>query len=189
MAQTVYSVNAVGYVNLDVKTGFQLIANPLTAEDNTVAALLADAPDNTQVFMWDPGTSSYSVNTKFFGAWTDTTEELAPGQGAFLLAPSDFTITFVGDVPQGDLSQSVPAGFSIQASQVPQAGLIMTDLGFPGVDNDQVFKFDNAAGAYTVYTLFFGSWTPEEPTLNVAESVFVSKGADSSWDRTFSVND
>jgi hypothetical protein len=189
MAQTVYSVNAVGYVNMTMEPGFQMVANPLMAEDNTVAALFADAPDNTQIFLYDAASSSYSVNTKLFGTWSDTTSELMPGQGAFVLATEEFTTTFVGDVPQGDLTQTVPAGFSIQASQVPQAGLLQTDLGFPAADNDQVFRYDNASGGYTVYTVLFGSWGPEEPTVNVGESIFVNKTADSSWDRSFSVND
>jgi hypothetical protein len=40
------------------------------------------------------------------------------------------TVTFVGEVPAGSLSNPIPKGFSIKASQVPQAGKASTDLSF-----------------------------------------------------------
>ena len=38
-AQTVYSVNAVGYVNLSLQPGFAMICNPLQGADNKVSTL------------------------------------------------------------------------------------------------------------------------------------------------------
>ena len=46
VAQTnVYSVNAVGYINLTLPTGFSLIANQLNSTNNTIGSLLTGLPN------------------------------------------------------------------------------------------------------------------------------------------------
>lgn len=189
MAQSVFSVNAVGYVNVTARPGFNLIANPLTAANNTVGALITGAPNGATIYKFDSAGGQFSVNAFVFGAWQNPAETLNPGEGAFFLNPTaaDVRITFVGEVPQGSLSTPLPAGFSIKASQVPQAGTL-TALGFPAAQGDTVFQFDAATQGFATATFAFGSWQPAEPSLAVGESVFVNKAAAGSWDRTFSVN-
>jgi hypothetical protein len=202
MAQTVYSVNAVGYVNVTVKPGFQMIANPLDAADNTVEALLTGIPDGTIVYKYDAGTDLFDINQYIdlgggSGIWSITGMTLNPGEGAFIFNPTqaDVQLTFVGEVVQGDISQAVPDGLSIQSSQVPQTGLLSTDLGFPVADGDIVYQFDENAQLYDINsavdigggTIF---WTSAngEPVLDVGEAVFVAKAASATWTRSFSVN-
>ena len=50
--------------------------------------------------------------------------ELLPGQGVFVKnpRPTPLTITFVGEVMQGDVNQQMVAGLSMVSSKVPQAG-------------------------------------------------------------------
>ena len=57
----VYSVNAVGYVNLTVPAGLSLIANPLDATDNTIANVLK-VPAGTQIYKFN-GTGFTSMMT------------------------------------------------------------------------------------------------------------------------------
>jgi hypothetical protein len=45
----------VGYVRKTVPPGWSMLANPWIASDNSVPALLADAPDGTLVFKWNEG--------------------------------------------------------------------------------------------------------------------------------------
>jgi hypothetical protein len=196
MAQgtTVFSVNAVGYVKVTVKPGFQLIANPLDAADNTIKALLANVPEGTTLYKFDASTGLFDIQN-FFGVWVpNENTTLNPGEGAFILNPgtTDVTLTFVGEVKQGTLTQSVPAGFSIQASQVPQEGQLDTDLKYPAGDGDTVYKFDEATQLYEISNFFgdpaTGVWVPSAPRLDVGESVFVNKLAAATWTRTFSVN-
>ena len=190
-AQTVYSVNSVGYINLSVPTGFSMIANQLdNGNGNTVADVLT-VPDGTVVFKYNAQTAGYDNNTFLFGAWTDPNMTLNPGEGVFINNSSGnpIDLTFVGEVPQGDDSnQNVPAGFTIQSSVVPQAGGVGTVLAFPATDGDVVFKFNNGTGAYENFTFLFGGWTPSEPSVAVGESFFVNKATASDWNRDFSVN-
>ena len=43
VAQSVFSVNAVGYVNVTIRPGYNLIANPLNNGGNTVSEVLPPA--------------------------------------------------------------------------------------------------------------------------------------------------
>ncbi|MBM3823282.1 MAG: hypothetical protein FJ404_10415 [Verrucomicrobia bacterium] len=181
----VYSVNAVGYVNVSVPKGFSMIANPLKASANTVGALLASAPDGTTVYKFSGG--KFGVNTKDFGEFANGAETMNPGEGAFIEASSAFTVTFVGEVPQGALSQNIPAGFSIQASQVPQKGQLDTVLKFPAADGDTVYRYNNGSGRYSIHAYDFGAWD-NPPSPEVGEAFFVNKAAAAQWKRDFSVN-
>lgn len=113
---------------------------------------------------------------------------IVPGEAYFLknAGTGAFSITFVGNVNQGNLSNALVAGFNMVSSQVPQAGLIVTDLKAPIVSGEQVFVF-NGTG-YTSYTLTFLGWSPSEPIIDVGQGFFVRKTAAGSWDRSFSVN-
>ena len=122
---------------------------------------------------------------------------MALGGGNFVLntTASDFTITFVGDVAQGNVGQSIPQGFSIQSSKVPQAGLVTTTLGLAAptpANGTAVYKYVNnppAPAGYIrqTYDSDEGGW--EEPSVAVGEAVFIlSPNAVQNWVRTFSVN-
>jgi 2',3'-cyclic-nucleotide 2'-phosphodiesterase (5'-nucleotidase family) len=207
MAQgTVFSVNAVGYVNTTLKKGFNLIANPLDAgADNTIGTLFKSLPFGTQVYRFNGTGFDIATYDDLEGKYTSVTPamltaQIKPGEGLFVKNNStgDQTVTFVGEVPQGALSNPFPKGLSIRASQVPQDGKLTTDLAFPAKPGDQVSKFDSTTqkfvGPYTFDDLVGanGSWTlsgaANEPTLTVGESVFVRAANAGTWSRTFNVN-
>jgi hypothetical protein len=184
-AQTVYSVNSVGYVNVNAPAGFSLISNPLDTADNSFSSLFGDTlPVGTTIYKWDNATSQF-VSSTYLGIWSpDGT--LDPGEGAFINLGAPATLTFVGEVMQGDLSNPIPAGFSLASSQVPQEASL-DSLGFPADVGDTIFFWDNATSQYTS-TTYLGVWSPSDPTPAVGESFFVSTGAAKDWTRTFSVN-
>lgn len=188
VAQTVYSVNAVGFVNKTIPAGqFVLVANPLNLPTNSLAAILPDVPNNTKVWVFN---NAYSAYTKRATGWTPATPvpDLKPGVGFFIqnVGTTDFTVTFVGEVPQGDLSNAFPAGFSLLGSQVPQAGKVETDLGLPAKNGDKVWTF--VGGAYSTLTRRASNWTPSEPSIDVAQGFFFEAKAAGTWTRSFSVN-
>lgn len=193
-AQTVYSVNAVGFVNVNCPPGFSLIANPLAAATNTVPVLFPSAASGTTIFKFNPATGGFisSAYSSFLGAWSDPNMTLVPGEGFFYKNPGGTTVTntFVGNVQQGTLVTSLGAGFTLVSSQVPQQGLVSTDLGLPNDAGTTVFTYDNTANAYSsfAYSSFLGGWSPTEPTVGVGQGFFVKRSATGSWSRTFSVN-
>jgi hypothetical protein len=200
MAQ-VYSVNAVGYVNVSVDPGFNMVANPLTAADNTVGSRFKNfqgtIPGGLKVFIFDPATSQFStaqwddLDNQFIPASAAALQVL-PGNGVFVFnnGTAALTLTFVGEVPQGTLSNPLPKGFSIKASQVPQAGKPDV-LGLPGQGGDKVFRFNKTTKAYDTYQFddLDSVWLPALPTIPVGEAFFVFRAQSAgSWNRTFSVN-
>lgn len=191
VAQTVYSVNAVGFVNVTVPAGqFKLVANPLNQPTNDLATVLPDAPANTAVYEFTP--AGFAIYTKRGTAWTGTgaaEARLNPGEGFFIKnnGTADFRLTFIGEVPQGPaLTTPIVSGFNLLASQVPQAGRVEADLGLPAQLNDVVYML--GAGGYVLHTKRAATWTPSEPSPGVAEGFFLRASSARNWTRSFSVN-
>jgi len=203
-AQTpVYSVNAVGYVNTSLKAGLNLISNPLnnTATDgNLVKNLFGGLPDGSQVYYFngagfDVGTVD-SLSGGLTGKDSLLNHALVPGEGVFVRVSAPQTLTFVGEVPAGSLSNPIPSGFSIRSSQVPQAGKVVEDLKFPVAEGDQIYLYNNATGKYNIYTsdsLAASGWdspagAPAVPTLDVGQAMFVRTSTAKAWTRSFSIS-
>jgi hypothetical protein len=200
----VYSVNAVGYVNVSLVPGFNLVSNPLNAGtgNNTVGKLFSNitggVPAGLKVWTWNENTGGYNTPANYINAAIGFSPaasrdwELLPGNGAFVLHPgapgaANLTLTFVGEVMQGNLVNPLPQGFSIKANQVPQAGK-PSDFGFPGALNDKVWKFNKTTQSYVSSSYIAGPGWLNMPTIEVGEGFFVFKGAAGTWNRTFSVN-
>jgi len=190
-AAEVFSANTVGFVNKTIPTGFSMIANPVVAADNSIAALFGSvAVNNMQVFKFSANEGGFASFSYFFGWSTgaDTTT-LVPGEGAFIYNPGDpVTVTFTGEVVQGvNSNMQIGQGFSIVSSTVAQGGLLQTDLKFPVENNDQVFLWDAGSQQYDPRSYFFG-WSGGEPSVGVADAFFVNKANASNWDRNFDPN-
>jgi len=188
---TVYSVNVVGYVKVDLVAGFTMIGNPLNAPTNTIAALLVGVPDGTVVYKFDSVKQSFSINAfDAIDGWAFPDQTLAPGEGAFIRVSAPTTITFVGEVMQGSLSTPISAGFSIKSSQVPLDQVALTGpegQDFPAADGDIVYQFNTATQSYQIrsYDAIDGWSIVPKPKLG--EAFFVKKVAAANWTRTFTV--
>jgi len=204
----VYSVNAVGYVNVTIPADgakLALLANPLNGTNNQLNTILPLTDDNilTTVYAWDATIQNYIVSVWFgSGALWQPDIPINPGQAFFIQAystPGTLSITFVGEVPQGHLVNSLAPGpgLSLVGSIVPQQGTL-DQLGFPGETLDTVYLWDTdgsiggAAQNYVAQVNFggVGLWVPDNP-IKVAQGFFVQKAegnTQNSWVRDFSVN-
>ena len=186
----VYSVNAVGYVNKSIPQGFSIVANPLNNGDNKVSDVFGANPGSLTVYTFgDAGFSINSFDTDF-EEWDNGDATVAPGEGFFVLNSGDaaVNITFVGEVPQGDLSNALPQGFSIRSSQVPQAGELQGDLGFPVSGAPTIYQFADGAYKISSYDADFEEWD-SVPSVGVAEGFWVLNASAGSWDRSFSTSE
>jgi hypothetical protein len=202
MAQSTFSVNAVGYVNVPVIRGYQIIGNPLINSNNTLNVILPSVEDNTKIYRFSPFTQTYMAPSTFFfdpdinaGAWSPDVA-LFPGEGVVLFSPTAGTLTFIGEVAQGSLTNRLYPNFSILSSIVPQAGEITSVLRFVPCDNDSIYFFNPATQTYGApFSFFFdpdinqGAWSPRDPVLAVGQGfVFRNTCGVRVWTRTFSVN-
>ena len=188
-AQNVYSMNVVGYHQVTIQPNkFGLIANQLNTTNNTLQALLPSVPPNTLFYKYVNGSWQPSQFDEFDLKWTDGTFTLNPGEGGFIknVDTAPLTLTFVGEVLQGGLTNALPAGLAVRSSMVPQQGLLTTDLGYPAAANDTVYTY---ADGYTPFQFdeFDLKWTPSEPTIKIGEAFFSKKVAAENWTRNFTV--
>jgi hypothetical protein len=187
----VYSLNVVGYYNITVPANqLVMLANQLNTTNNTIGSLLPSVTPGSFLYKYNGSYSAYFFDVDDL-VWTpDANATLNPGEGAFFKSPAATTLTFVGEVLQGNLTNSLPINaLAMRSSMVPQAGTA-TALAIPAEAGDFLYKY---AGSYSAY--FFDVddlvWTPSEPSLNVGEGFFYKKapaGTKSQWIRNFTVN-
>lgn len=196
MGPLVYSANAVGFVNLTLGPGWQLIANPLISSNNTVPALFSSAPNGVSVLKWDPAQQRFISHDRL-GNWPDQDVTLLPGEGCFFHNPfgTNMVQTFVGDVSNHLVPPMLPHGFSLQSVPKPYHGPIPAPYGLlpparriPPADRDGIFLWSLNARAYLEYTFLEGlGWIalPEgdvqDPQVNVAESFFYYNPGPPRW--------
>jgi hypothetical protein len=198
LAQAVYSVNAVGYVNTLIVPGYNLVSNPLNnteANGNTIKSLFASLPFGTQVYRFNGVGFDIATKDDLVGDYDPpavANATVTPGQGVFVRnnGNANATVTFVGEVPQGTLTINIPAGFSIVSSPVPQGGNIDTQLGYDPANGDQLYFWNELTQRYSIHTYdsTFGEFDIPLPNLEVGEAIFIRKNAPGTWTRTFSVN-
>ncbi|MGH7953617.1 MAG: hypothetical protein ACREFE_17105 [Limisphaerales bacterium] len=184
-AQTVYSANVVGYVNLPIPANqFTLVANPLDNGTNTLNSLFASAPVGAVLEMWNG--SGYSSASKTPAGWNPNST-VAPGEGFFIKYASSATNTFVGSVvaPSGtSVTNSFQAGvFYLVSSPIPYADTLTgTNLNLQlGVGS--VVEIWNGAG-FTSSSRTPAGWSANL-TITPGEGFFVKSATATNWVETF----
>jgi len=166
-AQNVYSLNAVGYINETIYPGYNLISCPLiTSPDQTLNTILPNGTgtggpyNGDTVYFFSPSTGYTStqgraVNTGGTG-WTSgaSTNVIPPGTGFWLYsgATSNITVTLVGTVPSGPMTNTLSSGYNLVSSIVPVSGDIYSNTisAFTNVNaGDSLYIFDPTQQKYT----------------------------------------
>lgn len=157
MAQNVYSLNVVGYINLPLCEGYNLVANQLdldgTGTNNTIATVFgSNLPVGTSVSVYYNGSlgwgfygETYSVFGRSPGPYTTNwngggVTPVNPGQGVWVNVPTGAflgatqNVTTVGQVLQGSLTNSYlnpsVGGYSLLGNIVPISGGLVSVLNY-----------------------------------------------------------
>lgn len=197
MAQNVYSLNIVGYVNVPVTNGvLALIANPLKPANGdyniTNVVKLADGTSAGSVlYKWNKNTVSWDAWDWFdsFGWFSPNGDGFANlGEGFFLSSAINQTITFVGEVQTGTSTNTITAGLNLLGNKVPVAG--NEPGGTVGAAGDTVYTWDGVQWINQDYFDGYGwfdlnSSETNGPALRVAEGFFyLNTGASKDWIKT-----
>lgn len=190
----VVSVNMPGggaaYVNLSVQPGYALLSVPLSLSgaNQTVASQFPAVVEGASLFKLD---GNGFIANNFLDGWSAPEVILNLGEGWFFHnpSPSALTLTVVGGIQEGMLVNRLPAGLSLCASLVPQAGPLSSLLGFPATPEVFVLRFDRLTESYFpyVYDSICFDWIPSEPTLNVGEAFFALEPLAQNWTRFFTI--
>jgi hypothetical protein len=193
-AQSFSRVNAVGYVNTTLHPGFNLVANPLNALDNSIGSLFVNfeggVPDGTTVYKLGSNdfiSATYMEVTGQFEPPEAAAETTGVGEGVwvFLPATTDRVLTLVGEILQGDICIDIPTGYSIRANLIPARSTV-EDLEIPYAEGDELYTYDTARRNFTVYS--FGL-SPDPLSIDVGQAFIYFHGAPATtWCRTFFVH-
>jgi len=214
MAQNVYSLNVVGYYNVTVpQNGLALIANQLNTTNNEIQYVIPNAADFTILFKFTGGgftSTTFTGSDQFGNGWDQPNITMNPGEAAFLYdqgnTPGGQTLTFVGTVLQGSLSNNLPLNhIAFTSYMVPVATTldgvngdptVTSSMQVPGEDFDTVYTYN---GGYSTTTYegtdqFGNGWdydgTGAGPTIPVGHGFAYLKSPSSvehAWVASFTV--
>jgi len=190
-AQTVFSANVVGYVNVVCPAGaLVLTSNPLDNGTNTANDLLASLPNKSQIQIWNG--SGFTPVTK--GATGFSPNPTLPvGTGFFVKAVSNFINTFVGNVVPvigGTSTNNFPLNTLVLVGSTLPVGGTFNDVGSNTINliatlpNKSQIQVWNGTG-FTPLTKGATGFSPN-PALSVAQGFFVKSVSATNWTQTLS---
>jgi hypothetical protein len=186
----IYSLNAVGYYEVNACAGFMMIANQLNSPfGSTVETVLRSAREGTAIYKYNPSTGGYISLSYLGGAWEgdDLLMSLRPGEGAFLHSPVAQSRRIVGEVSSFG-SVAIPSGFSIISAPTPRTGPL-NQMGFPTAEGICIFQWACGATGYRANCYIGGAWEGDDsgnaPSIAPGESFWVQNpGPALSWNVT-----
>ena len=197
----VYSLNVVGYVNVPLTTGkMSFISVPLAPSGGnyniTNTIVLSDAQDGATIMAWNTTAWNTTVPQWYAGAGWYPDMVINNGVGFFITSATNSTLTFVGEVPQGAVTYTIPTGLSTLANKVPEVANFPG--GTVGHDGDTITTWDMTGQkwATTVWQYYADAgWnaggasdSTNGPALNPASAVFYqNSGAAIPFTRNFTV--
>jgi hypothetical protein len=191
----VYSQNIVGYVNIPLVAGNNLIANQLdydgTGTNNTVNTVFPNGlPNKATLEAWN-GAGFVGAEYLTSSGWSGTnsafvTAALQPGSGFFLKVGAATNITLVGNVITGTNTYPIVAGLQIIAPSAPVAGTLDTTNNYKPNNKDTVEVW-NGSGFTGYEYLTSSGWAPSDPQLAVGQSVFLKAAKNTNWTEILNV--
>jgi hypothetical protein len=180
-------LNVIGYYNVVIPAGQKLmLANQLHTTNDVLSHVLPGP--------YADGTTYFNFNGTFSGAGWDTDANawsadfpLKPGDGGFLYSQVRQTFTFVGEVPQGSITNTplVQGQKRIRGYPVPK-GIYLSQAGLTGEDGDTVFQFHGTYSGAN-WDTDAGEWTANLSNA-VGEAWFIYKqGSQTNWVVNFTV--
>ena len=141
---------------------------------------LGAVPNGTTVTLLNPG-SAPTVATFFFGSWAPSGDIfIAPGEGFVINTGTAFDLVLYGSVSVDDVIFEADAGSSIVGNLDPVNGTndVLTALLSSAPNGTTITELVN--GSPNIYTLFFGSWTPDPGTIDLTDlrTIVVNSGSD-----------
>ena len=190
----VYSQNIVGYINVPLNAGYNLVANQLdldgTGTNNTLLTVLStNLPNKSTVSAWNGAgftTATYSSSGGWLGITPQVTAAMQPGSGFFLKVSAATNITLVGNVIVGTNTYPILAGYNIVSPSAPVAGTIDTTNGFTPNNKDSISVW-NGSGFNTYTFSSTGGWLPSDPQIPVGSAVFLNSKANTNWTEVLNV--
>jgi hypothetical protein len=174
-------VTTVGSYNVELVPGLTLVGLHVDyGNRNSISNLFRTMVEGAELYKVVNG--SFTTNVYRDGRWERPNETLELGEGVYLWNPTaqPFLNAFGGTIREGDLTNVIPAGLSIQASMVPRGGKLTQELGLRLNAFDNVYLLEG--GALKVFTFLpDGTWRPTEPVVRLSEGFVINAARETNW--------
>jgi hypothetical protein len=154
LAQLLGSAQTQQSYSIELRPGFNSIANHLNHGGNTLNEVIPNAPDGSRLFKWNPATQDYYAPAQFIrGQWVSQEQAmqfLMPGEGAFLQVTQNQSapLTFSGFAdPQYPLPRQPVVEYNFVSPHLPRPMSFIELFGFPPQPGDIVYLYENAVAA------------------------------------------
>ena len=168
-------------LRMSIGTGYSMIANPLSRGGNTVAEVLSSVPNGTQLYKYNPANRAFINNVFQAGNWSNPSQTLSPGEGAFIYNTSGsvISLTFTGGLQINNSPLPLGAGMNFLSAWYPRTGRISEIVNSAPVEGDRLYRFDNGSGNYLIYSYDseFGGWGDSEPIVRAGSSFYYFKNS------------
>jgi hypothetical protein len=194
---------AIGYVNLNVLPGSNLVANPFYQVDdfvlfnsgqeapmNTLNALFTlydpwgSGQSGAEILEWNGQGFTGDTNQGFSGPnWVQGGNmTLLPGNGVFMVNVTDspFAASFVGLVRE-EQSFQIRARTNYLSATAPVAGFITNVTAYVPHNGDTVQLWDSTNQMFRSHSYVGSGWTSGTPFLNVGEGFVLITTNNYSW--------
>jgi hypothetical protein len=183
-AQNVYSQNIVGYANVQVKPGFNLMANPFDdgLGNNSTNLVPPNLAGGSRIYIYKAGTGYLSALKKATGAWGGNFV-IPPGNGYFILCSNvvSLTNTYVGNVfgaVPGSVTNTFQGGYNLVGSPYPMGGgstnvgpnTLNLPAALPG--GSRIYVYSNGVGYLSALKKAGGVWGGNFP-ISVGQGFFI----------------
>ncbi len=185
---SVYSTNIVGYYNLDISHGDNLIANQLgSSPDNTLDSVLTAGVVAGSTFSeWDPASNQLLPASSYNGATWSINYTLGPdGTGGVLNSPSTAVVTLVGNVFNAILPVNGPPIYTFDppnrgpgsyllslATPVQEDSTFLNIVGRAPHAGDSVVTLDGPTQIYSTNRFNGSAWSDGDPLLAVGQAAY-----------------
>jgi archaellum component FlaG (FlaF/FlaG flagellin family) len=194
MAQNVYSLNVVGYVNVTLKSHqFTAVSNPLdasmggtipTGNDMTNLFNINTAPllaNGSKIQLFIPSANDYGSSINYVSATKKWGSNFSMPPGTAVLfnnnGAADTVVTFTGQVPQGTYSVATLGShqFTLVGSPIPIGGDVTNSTTVAGLvpsNGDTIATFNSALNDWNTTT----KWVQATHKWGVSASSTIAVG-------------
>lgn len=183
LSAQVYSLNIVGYANVSIQPGNNLIANQFYTIDYTLNYLIPVAPEGSTFTKWNTATLDYLTPSTYVSGtgWT-IDYSLPPTDGGLLTTPTAFTNAFSGEVSANEngpifIPPPLGDGVFVVSASVPYTGAsFQQTIGRDPTEGEWVRRLNPTTQTYFTTRFLDGSWNNGAPALNLGEAAMFGLG-------------
>lgn len=158
---------------LNINSGYDVIANQLDRGDNTLEEILPAVPDGTYLHKFDNAVGIYlSAYYTTARGWDVPNLTLHPGEAAFIRSPSFFNHIFKGTARTPVLPLPPCAGFRFLSCQSNSPGTYENIVGGPLDEGTTAYIWNGVSHDTFVFT--FGQWEPAAPTVPIGRAMWIT---------------